>query len=178
MKKFGHILALVAVMVAVAGTSYADSFQWKALPRLKFLKGGPTQTDSTSTSIVGMTTSTAVATAQDTTEWVNISGLKFAGGITSTGSSGTAAPLLLLQISNTVAADSVGYYVQFASDASDMAKFTERSVAYAVGALGNHVVAIDSDDIVGRFMRVILWGNDTGGVVHTYTITPVVKVAE
>lgn len=167
MKTLCKILVLAAALVGISAPAFADGFQVIDGPRMKFV--GPAGALKDTTSIVGMTTSTATTTATDTTAWYDLAPYEFPDPGFST------QEFVKLAITTTVAADSVGYVIHWRSD-KDETKFHATSQAYAVGSLSN-VVSLLTADVgasKGRFFRVLLWGNDTGGVVHTYTITPLI----
>lgn len=168
MKRFTILAALALVLVTVGQSSAQQSIQITTLPRLKFITGAGTSPKDT-ISIVGMTTSTTIAAAEDTTEWIDIGNFKFAA-------TAASMPMVSAQINTNVAADSIGYYIQWAADDKDATKIGAwSSVAYAVGGLGNIVSLASSDTQIGRKFRMRLWANDTGGVVHTYSIVPIIR---
>jgi hypothetical protein len=170
MKRF-TILAVAIALAVSAGSSFAQGgFQINTLPRLKFITGAGTAPKDT-ISILGMTTSSTVVSTEDTTAWYDVGNLRFAQGAAS-------MPMISAQINTTVAADSIGYYIQWQADDNDATKVTAwSSVAYAVGGLGNVVSIAQSSAEIGRKFRMRIWANDTGGVVHTYSIVPIVRIA-
>lgn len=169
MKK--HSLALlVAALVAASGftTAFAQgTFQMRDA-KIQF-QVGQTAAGVDTVSIVGMTTTTVLTATKDTTLWVR------AGDIKLSQPGFTAAPILqgYINASTAVAADSVGYQIQWSSG-PDQTKLQTTSQAYVVMGSDSqklfNIVIPDAAAVTGTRFRIILWANDTGGVVHTYSI--------
>lgn len=177
MKKHRSILALATLAVTIAlalalAPPTPASVQYLAQEKLYFNKanGSGALVDSQTVSIVNMTTSTTVAAASDTTKIANLSKFKFDGG---TSAATTQVPRVALMITQAGAStDSAAYIVQWSADPT-FAKFTTASTGY-ITAPTAYVTILDSDDALGPYYRVIIWGNDTGAVVRSYTVTPLV----
>lgn len=172
MKNRLNILSTVVVLALVTASQVhaQQSIQIQTLPRLKFIVGAGTSPKDT-VSIVGWSTTATAAAIEDTTEWCDIGSFKFAA-------TAASMPMISAQINTTVAADSVDYYIQWAADDKDAAKISAwSSVGHAVGGLANIVSIAQSSAEIGRKFRMRIAAIDAGGVVHTYSVVPIVRAA-
>lgn len=165
MKKSTLSLAAALVLVAVSFTAASAQGTFQFLSKKLPFQVGQTAAGQDTVSLVGMTTSTALTAAKDTTLWLDIAGLKMSQpGF-------TASPIAQLYLNSSGTTDSVGYQVQWSSG-PDNAKFFTTSQAYAVfGSDTQQVVDLILPSAATKYgtrFRVIVWANDTGGVAHTY----------
>jgi hypothetical protein len=180
MKKFGHILALVAVMVAFAGTALAGP-KINTLAPMNWDRGAGT--DSTFISIPVWVGAIAITAAQETTAWLDLGKFEFPDGV----GSATPVPLVQFQITvGTVAAttsDSVGYQVQYANDPADLSRttgFINGTQSYA--AMAQNVAVITALDATrtaasasGRFIRLIVTNAEIGsGYQRRFRVVPII----
>ena len=167
-----HALGLaVSVLIALALTATVSraTFQFSTA-RLGWQIGNTTATKDTS-SLVGMTTSAVLTATKDTTGWFSTAGYKCdQPGF-------TAAPIVQVAINSSGTTDSVGYQIQYSTD-NDQSYFTTSAQAYLVFGTDNSKlidVITTAGASNGHKFRLILWANDTGGVVHTYSASALVR---
>jgi hypothetical protein len=183
MKKVGHILALVAVMVALAGTASAAQFIHES--PLKWDRGAGE--DSVWISIPVWGGAVATATAEDTTVWLDLGKYQFPEGT----NAATAIPLVQFAVmaqvttgASAVTSDSVGYIVQYTNDPSYATRttgFQGSTLAYSAnsGGTANWVLdawtSVHTAAATGRFVRLIIRNAEVGsGTQRRFRVVPII----
>lgn len=148
--------------------------------RLRFTKLA--STDSTQVAIGVWGPSTTVAAAEDTTAWFDTAGYTFPQVAAAN------SPYVMFQINTQTSGDSVGYTLQYTSDAATAApaagvtaasRFTTGAVVYTTSSNAGTaipIIAVDNDDANGRWVRLILRNADIStNATRLFSVVPILR---
>ena len=180
MKNIRTILALAVALVTFAAPAFADGFQIRTLPRLKWVKYAGSQgiMPSLSDSTVSATPFNPGAVAGlDTTQWLDLSQFNFpTSGI-------TAQPIVALQVNAglTAAGDSAEIQLQFTADEPSAGVFNTQAVVNLVGTTICPITSVfdAGTTYFNRWVRVIYRNTEQSAAAgRNVSIVPILKVAK